>query len=233
MVTDNDTRPLRILSPVAVKSLLEKIVSEAEQRQIGKVVIEWGESAPINANILKGVEFDIAVLTPNFLPALIKEQKIDPASETKIARSGLGLAVKEGARKPEIPTVDAFKAALLAAKSIGIVDGSASSRYLVDVFAKLEITDQLEPKLKRLHGPAYQFIPSGEPEMAITQIAAIVPFDGIELAAPLPESIQLYTTFVAVASTAKSERKARFLRALREPSYENLIRACGLEPIPT
>ncbi len=222
---------VKVLSPVAVKPLLAKIGAELEQSG-SRLVIQWGESATIKADIQNGAAFDVAVLTAQFVDDLIGAGKLDANTRTPIARSGIGVAVRKGAAKPDVGSVEAFKQALAAATSIGIVDHSASSRYLTGLFAKLGIDQEVNPKVKWLPGPAAPFVAKGDPQIAITQVSAILSFDGVELAGALPEEIQLFTTFAAGASPkATSDAVKQVMTSLNAPENAALLRGIGLEPL--
>lgn len=120
---------------------------------------------------------------------------------------------------------------MINAKSIGFVDQSASSRYLTGLFARLGIADQIKDKLKPLHGTAAQFVASGDPEIALTQIATIIPFPEVDFAGPLPPDIQLYTIFTAAASPTSNATKVRaLLKAIVASDNAPKLRAIGLEP---
>ncbi len=221
---------LSVMSPIALKPLLAKVAEDIENSGT-KLSISWGESATIKSDIEKGTAFDIAILTPNFVDDLIRQGKLDGTTRTAIATSGLGVAVRKGAQKPDIGTTDAFKRTLLSAASIGIVEHSASSRYVTGLFARLGITEDIKGKLKPLPGPAAPFVAKGDAEIAITQISAIVPFEGVELAGPLPKEIQLYTTFTAAARPiANLELANSVLKALVSPEHSSLLKKIGLEP---
>jgi molybdate transport system substrate-binding protein len=228
--TAGDAVELRILTPVAIKPLLTKIVPEFERATGAKIVVIWGESGSIKTDIENGVAFDIAVLTPNFVDDLIGQGRLDGATRTVIAKSGLGVVIRQGAPKPDIGTTDAFKRALVAAKSIGIVEHSASSRYLAGLFDRLGIAGEIASKLTSLPGPAAQFVATGDPELAVTQIAAILPAPGVALAGPLPPDIQLFTVFIAAASPAAHRHVRALLDALVSPSNAALLTTAGLEP---
>jgi molybdate transport system substrate-binding protein len=222
---------LKIMSPIALKPVLTKVAEEFERSSGEKITLVWNESGKINADIEAGGAFDIAILTPNFVDALIAKDKIDAASRTPVARSGIGVAIRKGAPKPDIGTTEGFKRMLLEAKSIGFVDQSASSRYLAGLFAKLGIVDQIKDKLRPLHGTAAPYVAKGDPEIALTQIATILPFPEVDYAGPLPPEIQLYTVFTAVTSRgADTEKAAKILKAIVAPENATALRSIGLEP---
>jgi molybdate transport system substrate-binding protein len=118
---------------------------------------------------------------------------------------------------------------MIEAKSIGFVDQSASSRYLTGLFVRLGIADQIKDKLKPLHGTAAQYVAKGDPEIALTQVATIIPFPEVDYAGPLPPEIQLYTTFTAAAASDSGKVRA-LLKAIVAPDNEPILRAIGLEP---
>jgi molybdate transport system substrate-binding protein len=224
---------LKVMSPVAMKPVLAKIGADIERTTGNTLAITWGESGSIRSDIEKGVPFDVAILTLAFVDDLIKAGKLDAGSKTPVARSGIGIAIRKGARKPDVGTTEAFKRTLMEAKSIGFVEHSASSRYLNTLLGKLGIADAVKSKLKPLGGPAASFVANGDPEIAITQIAAIRPSEGVELAGPLPPDLQLYTVFVAAApaaSNANADAARGFLKALASPSTAALFKEAGLEP---
>ncbi len=222
---------LKIMSPIALKPVLVKVAEQFERTSGDKIELVWKESGKINAEIAAGIAFDIAILTPNFVDALIAGGKVDAATRTPVARSGIGVAIRKGAPRPDVSTTEAFKRTMLEAKSIGFVDQSASSRYLTTLFTKLGIADQIKDKLKPLHGTAATYVGKGDVEIALTQIATILPFPEVDLAGPLPPDIQLYTVFTATTSPASNPEKVRqFLKALVAPDNAPALRAIGLDP---
>ena len=186
----------------------------------------------MRSDIEKGVSFDVAVLTLKFVDDLIKQGKLDGNTRTPLARSGIGIAIRKGAPKPDISTTDAFKRTPMNAKSIGFVAQSASSRYLDTLFTRLGIAEEIKSKLRPLKGPASPYVAKGDPEIAITQISTIIPFEGVEFAGPLPPDVQLYTVFVAAASpTSNSDAVHALLKLLVSPSNAPLLQKIGLEPL--
>ena len=209
--------------------MLTDVAANFQKSTGDKIELIWSESGKINADIEAGTPFDIAILTPNFVDSLVKQGKLDGATRTPVARSGIGVAVKKGAPKPDLSTTEAFKRAMIEAKSIGFVDQSASSRYLTGLFVRLGIAEQLKDKLKPLHGTAAQYVAKGDPEIALTQIATIIPFPEVDYAGPLPPDIQLYTIFTAAASS-DSEKVRALLKAITAQDNAPAFRAIGLEP---
>jgi molybdate transport system substrate-binding protein len=221
---------IKVMSPVALKPVLAKVGAEFERSTGHKLAVSWGESGGIKSDIEKGVPFDIAILTAKFVDDLIKEGKLDGDTKTPIARSGIGIAIRKGAPKPDVSTTDALKRTLMDAKSIGYVEHSASSRYLNELLGRLGIADAIKSKLRPLNGPAAKFVANGDPELAITQIGAIHPSEGVELAGPLPPDVQLYTVFVAAAPLNSDAAVRAFLKAMVSPAATSILKETGLEP---
>jgi molybdate transport system substrate-binding protein len=150
-----------------------------------------------------------------------------------LARSGIGIAVRAGAPKPDIATADALKRALLAAKSVAYTIEGASGIYFAAVLARLGIAAEVKAKAKLLtSGATAELAARGEAELAVQQISEILPVAGAELVGPLPPELQLQTVFaVGIGSQAKMpDAAAALARFLTSPEAVCVIRAKGLEP---
>ena len=163
---------------------------------------------------------------------LAGEGKIDAATRTTIAHAGIGIAIHKGVPKPDISTTEAFKRALLNAKSVGFTAAGASGVYLKTLFDKLGIADELKPKLKLLQGGAGEAAANGEVEIGLTQISEILPYADAELVGPLPPDIQSYTYFSAGEAAASKEADAAkaLIKFLTAPAAVSVIKAKGMEP---
>jgi molybdate transport system substrate-binding protein len=225
---------VKFLSSNAVKTVVEELAPQFEKATEHKLKITFGATAPLKAQIDKGEPFDVTALTNSAIDALISEGKVTAATRADLARSGIGLAVKKGAAKPDISTTEAFKRTLLAASSIGYVEQGASGVYLKALFERLGIAEQLKPKLKFLppSNPAAHAVANGETEIGMTQISEILPYAGAELVGPLPADIQLTTVFSAgVATAAKEPAGAQALITfLKAPAAAAVFKAKGLDP---
>jgi molybdate transport system substrate-binding protein len=221
---------IKVLSPVALKHVFEAVAPEFERTTGNKLIITWGESGGIKIDVEKGSPFDVAFLTQGFVDELIKQGKLDGTTRTPVARSGIGIIIRKGAPKPDVSTTEAFKKTLLAAKSIGFVDHSASSRYVPVLLERLNLTDAVKDKMKPLNGPAGPYVGAGNPEIAISQMAAIQPSDGADIAGPLPPELQLYTIFGAAARPGSGPAAAAFLKIMTTPAAVVALKESGLEP---
>ncbi len=144
--------------------------------------------------------------------------------------------VKDGAPKPDISSVDAFKKALLAAKSVAYIDpasGGSSGIYVAKLLDQLGIADQIKPKAKlKQGGYVADLIVSGEAELGIHQISEIVPVKGVTLVGPLPRDIQNYTTYAAGISGAPGDAEGAeaLVKFLTGPRTGELLKQKGMEP---
>jgi molybdate transport system substrate-binding protein len=158
--------------------------------------------------------------------------KIVPDSRTTVARAGMGVAVANGAAKPDLSTVDAFKQALLSAKSIGFNGQGASRAGFEALFAKLGMTAALAPKIKLLQTGAPEGVAKGEVELGLGPVSEIIPTPGVQIAGFLPVEIQSYLVLTAAISASSKEAAAaqNFIKFLTAPSALPVLKAKGMDP---
>lgn len=214
-----------------MKTALEELGPQFEKATGNKVAFTIGPAAVLKKQIDQGAVFDVVILTTPLTDSLAGEGKVD-TTRIAIAHAGIGVAIQKGAPKPDISTAEAFKRALLNAKSVGLSAAGASGVYLKTLFEKLGIADELKPKLKLLQGAAGEAAANGEVEIGLTQISEILPYANAELVGPLPSDIQSYTYFsAAVSATSKEADAARaFVKFLAAPAALAVIKAKGMEP---
>src|SRR5262245_52327045 len=225
---------VRVLTAGAYKDVLVALVPEFEKSTGHKVVLDNDTAGALQKRISGGEAFDLAVITPGVVGALAKEGKI-AGSPVNLARVGIGVVVKEGAPVPNVATVDAFKQAVLAAKSVAYIDpasGGSSGIYLANLFEKMGIADQVKPKAKlKQGGYVAELIVSGEAELGIHQISEIVPVKSVTLVGPLPAEIQNYTTYAAGLSAGARDAAAgkALIQALAGSMAAPVLKAKGME----
>jgi molybdate transport system substrate-binding protein len=132
---------IKIISANALKTVLEELMPAFEKATEHKLVVTWGGAVPLKAQIEKGEAFDLAVLTAAGIDDLIKQGRLVAATRTNLATSGAGVAVRKGAPKPDISTVEAYKRALLNAKSVAYVGQGSTGIYLKELLPRLGIAD--------------------------------------------------------------------------------------------
>ena len=220
---------IRVTSSNTLKPMLEQVAPEFENATGHKLVFTWGQ-----AEILNGTSFDVAVLTAAVIDKLIMQGRLIGATRTVVAVSAAGLAVRKGAAKPDISTVELFKRTLLNASSITFAEQGGTGAYLKTLFLRLGIADAVMGKLRSLRlnqGPA-EAVANGEAEIGLTQISEILPYAGAELVGPLPSEVQLFTTYVSavVVGTSHVDAAADLIKFITAPAVAPVLRAKGLDP---
>ena len=227
---------LKLLTAGAFKSTVVALLPEYEKASGNKVTVENDTAGALMKRIAAGESFDVVVITPETVDKLTSEGKVMSGSRTNLARVGVGVMVKAGATKPDISTVDAFKKAVLDAKSISFIDpasGGSSGIYVAKLLERLGIADQVKSREKLKQGGAVaDYIESGEAELGIHQISEILPHAGVTLVGPLPKEIQNYTVYAAGVSAATQHADAAkaLIASFHGPSAEALFKSKGMEP---
>jgi len=226
---------IKVMASNAMKTVMEQLAPAFEKSSEHKVVVQWGAAAPLKVQIEKGAAFDVTILTAEGIDDLIKQGKLAAGTRAVLATSGAGVAVRKGAPKPDISTVEAFKRALINAKSVAYVEQGGTGIYLKGLLPKLGLAEALKNKLVILppENPAAHAVANGEAEIGMTQISEILPYAGADLVGPLPAEIQLITSFAAAVGTgAKQAAAAQALLAfLKAPTSAGVFKAKGLDPV--
>lgn len=227
---------IKVLTAGAFKQVVLALVPDFEKRTGHTVKVDNDTAGGLQKRIDSGEAFDVAVITPGAVDALIAKGKIAAGSRTNLATVGVGVVVKEGAPKPEIASVEAFKRALISAKSVAYIDpasGGSSGIYIDKLLERLGIADQVRPKAKlKKGGYVAELIASGEAELGLHQISEIVPVKGVTLVGPLPTEIQNTTTYAAGRSAASVQAAGADALVVLFSSHaaKALLQAKGMQP---
>ena len=183
---------IKVVTSGAFTAAYLEVVPEYERATHNKLVTEFGPSMGTTHNAIpirleRGEAIDVVIMAAPALDDLIKQGKVRADSRVDLVQSNIGMAVKAGAPKPDISTVDALKRTLLAAKSIAYSD-SASGVYLsTELFPKLGIADQIKDKTRKIEAdPVGGVVARGEVEIGFQQISELRPVKGIDIVGPLP-----------------------------------------------
>jgi molybdate transport system substrate-binding protein len=222
---------LKILSGGAMRSLMLDVVPLFERASGAKVDVRFALTSVLQKEIEDGAAFDIVLLPRPELDALAQAGKIAAGTQTDVTRSAVGLAVRAGAPKPDIGTVEAFKRTLQAAQSVGYSDGP-SGAYIANLFERLGIADAMKLKAKLTSRLVAEIVAEGEAEVGMQQIVAILPVKDAELVGPLPSELQNIIVYAAglAAGSAQSAAARTLIAFMAMPEVVNLIRAKGMEP---
>jgi molybdate transport system substrate-binding protein len=195
--------------------------------------VAWSSTPDIQKRIAGGEAADLVILGNSGTEELIKQGKLVAGSRAAFAKSGIGVAVRAGAPKPDISSADAVKKSLLAAKSVAYSAG-ASGIYLVSMFQKLGISDQVKSKTAAVKPgePVGEVVARGDAEIGFQQVSELIPVKGIQYLGPLPAELQNITVFSGgIHSGAKeADAAAALAKFLTAPDAIPTIKKHGLEP---
>jgi molybdate transport system substrate-binding protein len=209
----------------------------ALQRLTGKTIVTASTSLGSGENTLekrlqRGEVVDIVIVAEGLLRQLTANGLVQAEGSAPLARSAIGLAVREGAPKPDISTADALRNTLLQAKSIGY-SASVSGQYLTtQLVQRLGIADQVLGKCRVVAGGVGVVVARGELEIAVQQMSELLPIAGLAHITPLPAEVQIVSVFSAgVAASCPDVAMAReVIRFLKGPGAAGAITKSGLEP---
>jgi molybdate transport system substrate-binding protein len=229
-----DAAEIKMLVSNALKTSMEELAPKFEAASEHKLDITYGAGTELKADIDKGAKFDVAIIAPGQIDALIAQGKLSAPDRRDIAKAGFGLAARKGAPKQDISTVEGFKRALQNAKSIAYVEAGAGSPYFKGLLEKFGIAEETKPKLRPqpTSNPTAKAVANGDAEIGVTAISEILPYAGAQVVGPLPEEIQFYSVSTAgIASDTKVPDAARaIIRFLKTPAAAAVLTAKGLTP---
>jgi molybdate transport system substrate-binding protein len=227
---------LKVFSTIAVEAAMKELTPAYEKKTGNKLDITFNTAAALAKRVQDGESPDALILTPPLLEGLSKDGKAAPAI-TPLVSSGVSVVVKSGASKPDISTPEAFKAAVLKAKSIAYSDpaaGGASGVYVAKLLERLGLTDTVKDKTK--HPPAggnsANLVASGEAELAIQQTPEVMGVKGVDIVGTLPGDLNNITTFAAGmgSETDNGDAVRNFIQFLKSPEAAAVFKAKGLDP---
>jgi molybdate transport system substrate-binding protein len=187
----------------------------------------------IVAQLSRGVSADVAILSREGLTELIAAGRIAAGTDVDLARAALGVAIRSGARKPDISTVEAFKQALVSARVVA-VPASTSGIYLTtDLFPRLGIADKLSMKIMPRGSQSAALVASGDAAIVVQPISELLHAPGLDFVGPIPAELQLIQTFAAaiVAGSKEPEASRRLIAFLASDRAAAAIKDNGMEPI--
>jgi molybdate transport system substrate-binding protein len=234
------TPQIRAAGPTAIKvltshssfSVLDALAPAFEQASGRQVAVEADSAKTMLARIQDGETGDIVILGKAAVEELVKLGLVVAGTPRPFSRARVGVAVRAGAPRPDISSVESFKRALLAAKSIAHTVHGASGMYVPVMLERLGIAAEMKPKtVTRPGGYIARVVAAGEAEIAIQQIVELLAVPGVDLVGPLPDAIQkVFETSAALFTAAREPQAAEtLLRFLLAPSAGAVFREKGLE----
>jgi molybdate transport system substrate-binding protein len=226
---------VRVLSAGAMKAMVTEL-SEGFQKETGHMVVITADTGGgLRKRVEGGEKADVLVAPDAVMDALAKSNHVVADSRRDLARTAVGVAVREGAPKPDISTVDAFKRAVLEARSIVYLDpatGATSGIHVANVLKQLGLADSIKDKVVLWKGGyAAEAVASGKADLCLHQISEILPVKGVTLVGPMPAEINKVTVYTSSLLTgAPTPDAGRALLAyLARPEFRPKFAAAGLD----
>ena len=227
---------LKVLALQSPQIVLNEVAQDFQSRTLHRIVqlaplIEM--PAHIERRIARGVQFDLAFLTPPMLDALSMAGHILPATRTRFMKVPIGIAVRAGSARPDISTIDTFKRTVLNARSIAYLKAGVSGPHLQYLFETFGISGEIEAKSFRPETDNVgELVAKGHAEIGITAISTLMATSGIDVVGTIPKELQTYVDFAgATSATASSPDVAgMLLDFIAGNRVADVIRSKGMEP---
>ncbi len=223
---------ITVFTARAIATVLAEIGGEFERDTGYKLIVVSDLPAGFQRRIDAGEHFDLLISGIGPVDEWIRDGRLVATTRTDLARSGIGVEVRAGSQRPDISTVDAFKRALLNARSIAYLR-VGSGAYLDGLLERLEISDAIKSKVTRPDSDVVsELVAKGDVEIGMTVITQILTTPGVELVGPLPDEIQSYVTFVAAVSAESKVKDAasELIAFLKGPHAVAVMKTQGMEP---
>jgi molybdate transport system substrate-binding protein len=230
---------VRVMISNAPAAAYKALVPDFERITGHKVLTAYGPSMGTTANAIpvrleRGEPADVLIMVGYALGDLVDKGKVIADSRVDLVKSPIGMAVKSGAPKPDISSVDALKRTLLAAKSVAYSDSASGVYISTEMFQKLGIAEEMKDKARAIPAePVGGVVARGDAEIGFQQISELKPVAGIDIVGQLPADVQKITVFSAGIATGSKEPEAgkALIRFLASPVARYIIVNSGMEPI--
>jgi molybdate transport system substrate-binding protein len=224
---------MTVLASNGIKAAVVELAPQFEKATGHRLAFTWDASNLLVKRIDGGQTFDVVIVSPELIKKLIKDGKVVEGSAVNLVRVGLGVAVKQGAPRPDIKTVETFKQTLLNAKSIAYTTAGLSGLQFMNIAEKLGVAEQVKAKGKTVPGgAAAEFVARGEADLAIQLIPELASVSGVEVVGPLPSEVQTYIVLTGGVGTSTKDKSSAeaFIKYLAAPAAIPVIKAKGMEP---
>jgi molybdate transport system substrate-binding protein len=231
---------VKVMISGGLTAAYKALVPEFEKATGNTVVTAYGPSMGTTTNAIpvrleRGEPVDVLILVGYALDDLIKKGKATADSKVELVRSPIGIAVKAGAPKPDISSVDALTRSLKAAKTVAYSDSASGVYVSTELFARLGIADEMKGKARMIPAtPVGEIVAHGDAEIGFQQISELKPVEGIDIVGPLPAEVQKITVFSAGIATGSKEPDAAkaLIKFLGSAQAAPVLVKSGLDPIP-
>src|ERR1700761_6445861 len=223
---------VRLLSTLALKGAVESLAGQYQATTATRLDADFAPTVGLLKRLREGERADVLILTREGLDELIAEGVVVASSRVDLARSYVGLAVKAGQPHPDIATEAAFKAAVLAARSVAYSRIGASGIYFAELIQRLGIASEINARAAVTSGFTAERLVTGEADLAVQQLSELKQVAGIELVGPIPLHMQTAAIFTAgrAATSAQAEAADALLKYLASKEVAPVLKEAGLEP---
>ncbi len=225
--------PLKIISSMATRQLLADLVAQYRKDAMPEIHVESVGGVDAARRVQAGESFDIVALASNAIDQLTEAGRIAPGSRVDVVRSGVAIAVRAGAPRPDISSEEAVRQAVLGARSLSYSTGP-SGVQLAKLFERWGIAGQIRDRIVQAPPgvPVGQLVADGQVELGFQQLSEMMNLPGIEVLGPLPAAIQIITTFSAGLSVTSDQPEAvrALLAFMVSPEVDEIKRRNGMEP---
>ena len=232
---------VRVLSAVGMRQVMLDLGPKFERATGHKLKVSFDSGGVILKRFERGESADVVMINRSGIEGLAEAGRVVQGSVTDLATSKVGVAVRKGAPKPDISTPEAFKLAMLKAKTIACPDpalGGSSGVHIAKIFERLGISEAVRPKLVFVNTPGQaqtmpgHLVAKGKVEIALHQMQELMAVPGIDIIGPLPGDLQETFVFSAAIMTGANDVKAAkaLIEFLRTPEARAVIKAKGMEP---
>jgi len=230
---------IRVMSSGGLTAAYRALIPEFERLSGHTLNSSYGASmgdAPdaIPQRLARGEPADVLILAASGLDALVRQGRAVEGSRVDLAESRIAFAVRAGAPKPDMGSVEAVRGALLEANSIAYSASASGVYFSSEMVQRLGVADQVLPKARRIFSERVgSVVARGDAELGLQQISELLPIPGIELLGPLPPELQRVTVFSAgIAAGSREPEAARdLIRFLASPAAAAAITETGLDPV--
>jgi molybdate transport system substrate-binding protein len=230
---------VRVMISGGLTAAYKELVPEFERATGHKVLTAYGPSMGTTQNAIpvrleRGEPADVLIMVGYALKDLADKGKVIAGSSVDLVKSGIGVAVKSGAPKPDIGTADALKRALLAVKTVAYSDSASGVYVSTEMFQKLGIAEEMKDKARKIPAtPVGEIVARGDAEIGFQQISELKPVEGIDIVGPLPAELQKITVFSAGIATVSKEPEAgrALIKFMASPAARDVIVKSGMDPV--
>lgn len=231
-----DAAVITILSSNGFRAVLQELAPQFEKATGNQLAITFSVAAELKKRIDGGEPFDLAILTPALMDDLIKQGTVVRESRTALARTGMAIAVRRGAAKPDLRTVETLKAALLASPSIAFAREGAGGLFFTALVQRLGMAQTLTPKFKTFTtgDEVREAVGRGEATLGVMPLSEILPASALEVAGLFPSAVQDYAVMVAGVSqrTTRAADVKALVQFLMTTTSTAIVQQKGMERVP-